>query len=161
MIQASKDNAVLLDTFWILKFVSREGLSDVFCAYSCLEDRHGKGSQAFQGMQKGFCRCVHSWFRIKWSGGKRTLRTWSNYNHQKNPAACQVSTGVLLLCQVLLHGSEGVWFLPCSPGLSAFPSPGHTCCHSACFICRLQIQLHFVYSPHLNSLLNLEAFFTF
>lgn len=66
---------------------------------------------------------------------KRTLRTWSNYNHQKNSAACQASTGG----SAALSGSV-TWkrrcVLPCSPGLSAFPSSDCLAyCLIACFIC--------------------------
>lgn len=91
----------------------------------------------FSGDVEGFCGCVHWWLRIKWSGGKRTVRTWSNYNHQKIQLPARYLQEVLLLCQVLLLGNGGVWLLPCSPALSASPSAGHVYSHSAGFICRL------------------------
>lgn len=42
---------------------------------------------------------------------KRTLRTWSNYSHQKNQLPARHRQEVLLLCQVLLHERGGVWFI--------------------------------------------------
>jgi len=41
---------------------------------------------------------------------KRTLRTWSNYNHQKKiQLPARHLQEVLLHCQVLLHEKGGVW----------------------------------------------------
>lgn len=91
---------------------------------------------------------------------KRTLRTWSNYNHQKNSAACQAPTGG----SAALSGSV-TWkrrcVLPCSPGLSAFPSSDCLAyCLRACFICLTPSSAPpCLWSFYLNSFLNFGIFF--
>lgn len=91
---------------------------------------------------------------------KRTLRTWSNYNHQLPGRHLQE---VLLLCQVLLHERGGVWLLPCSPGLSAFPSSGcPVCCLSTWFVCLTPSSAPpCLQSFYVNSFLNFGICFSF
>lgn len=125
-----------------------------------LRSQAWKGSQVFQGMWNGFVWLCALVIQNKVIRRKRTLRTWSNYNHQLPARHLQE---VLLLCQVLLRGKGGVWLLPCSPGLSAFPSSGRlVCCFSTWFICLTPSSAPpCLQSFYVNSFLNVGICFSF